>query len=128
MTFPNFIPVPTRITSGPLNYCIYCNATGVTLTDEHIIPKGLRGRYELLKACCVPCQKIVHVFETDLMKHAFHPVKRALGLRGSKTKTGAPIQIKLNNSSQRITSTCKSIPRLPAVANFPVWPTRLSFK
>jgi hypothetical protein len=104
------IPVVSRLTSGPLNYCIYCGATGVTLTDEHIVPEGMNGKYELLRACCVPCQKIIHVFETDLMKHAFQPIRRALGLRGSKTKKGAPIKLRLNKSERRITVPVSEFP------------------
>jgi hypothetical protein len=38
------------------------------------------------------------------MKHAFHPLRRALGLRGKKTKRGAPISVRLNGSIARFLS------------------------
>jgi hypothetical protein len=106
------VSVTTRLPVGPVNRCIYCGATDVELTDEHIIPEGMRGRLELLKASCVPCQRKINIVETDLMKHAFHPIRRALELRGNKTKRGAPISIRLNNSERRI-----SVP----VADFPIY-------
>ena len=65
------IPVPHRMTIGPVNRCIYCGATGVELTDEHIVPKGIGGRLELLQSSCVPCQRKIQPMEDELMNVPF---------------------------------------------------------
>lgn len=50
---------------GPANECIYCHRTApdVELTEEHIIPEGLRGRMVLLAASCGDCARETHAFE-----------------------------------------------------------------
>lgn len=36
----------------PANRCIYCDTTGVELSDEHVLPYSLGGSYVLPKASC----------------------------------------------------------------------------
>ncbi|WP_417935712.1 HNH endonuclease [Frigidibacter mobilis] len=37
--------------------CIYCDATDVELTDEHVVPYALGANAQvLLKSCCKTCQ------------------------------------------------------------------------
>ena len=49
-------------------YCIYCGATGVRLTDEHIIPFSLGGSHVLRKASCNSCSKITSKFEMKIAR------------------------------------------------------------
>jgi hypothetical protein len=79
---------PTEI---PLNRyigkCIYCGSEK-NLTDEHVVPYGLKGSWKLLKASCANCSKITSVFErfvlrsqfmlprADLKLPTYHPKKR----------------------------------------------------
>jgi hypothetical protein len=105
------IPVPHRMTIGPVNRCIYCGATGVELTDEHIVPKGIGGRLELLQSSCVPCQRKIQPVEDELMNVPFQPARRAHNLRG-QGKRGRPITIR-----HKATNEILSIP----VADFPVY-------
>ena len=54
-----------------LNYCIYCNASEVTLGDEHIIPAGLDGISTLPKASCRSCEKITSRFERTVLDKTY---------------------------------------------------------
>lgn len=48
------LPSHTEKIYQPVNVCIYCGGTGA-LSDEHIIPFGLGGRWVLPKASCAEC-------------------------------------------------------------------------
>lgn len=63
------------VVSGPARHlpspgkCIYCGATGVKLTDEHVIPYALGKDATILdKACCETCQKIIQRYEQEVLK------------------------------------------------------------
>src|SRR5271157_403593 len=57
---------PTRVKS--FGACIYCGATGVRLTDEHIVPLSLGGAHILEAASCDNCAKITTRFENDVAR------------------------------------------------------------
>jgi HNH endonuclease len=61
----------TRQVFPPVNRCIYCDASNVELTDEHIIPFSLGGIMELPKSSCKPCAKITHAFEYTCARQIF---------------------------------------------------------
>lgn len=49
--------------------CIYCNASGVKLTDEHVIPYALAANTLILdQSCCVPCQRLIQPYEQEVLK------------------------------------------------------------
>jgi HNH endonuclease len=106
------VHVRHRMTIGPVNRCIYCDATGVKLTDEHIVPKGIGGRLELLQSSCEPCQRKIQPVEDELMNFPFQPARRAHDLRGHQGRRGRPITIRHKTTNQPL-----SIP----VADFPVY-------
>jgi hypothetical protein len=105
------IQVPHRMTIGPVNRCIYCNATGVPLTDEHIVPKGIGGRLELLLYSCVRCQTKIQPVEDELMNFPFQAARRAHNLLG-QGKRDRPITLQHKSTGQKL-----EIP----VADFPVY-------
>lgn len=57
---------PTRIPSR--GACIYCGASGVRLTDEHVIPLSLGGSHILEGASCDDCADITTKFERDVAR------------------------------------------------------------
>jgi hypothetical protein len=57
---------PTRIPSR--GACIYCDASGVRLTDEHAIPLSLGGFHILEGASCDDCAAITTKFERDVAR------------------------------------------------------------
>lgn len=65
--------------------CIYCGSTA-RLTDEHIIPEGLRGTKILRSAACVTCHGITRDLE-DFVLRSFDAERARLNVRG-KTPRG----------------------------------------
>lgn len=59
--------------------CIYCGSAD-NLTDEHIVPRGLGGPWQLLSASCNECTKITSGFERDVVREFFILVRTKLGL------------------------------------------------
>jgi hypothetical protein len=57
---------PTRIPSK--GACIYCGATGVRLTDEHVLALALGGQHIIERASCDDCAKITSKFEGDVAR------------------------------------------------------------
>jgi hypothetical protein len=57
---------PTKIPSK--GACIYCGATSVRLTDEHVVPLSLGGQHILLAASCDSCADITKRFEQDVAR------------------------------------------------------------
>lgn len=58
---------PTRIPSK--GACIYCNRSGVRLTDEHILPLSLGGSHVIEKASCDDCARITSRFEGEVARN-----------------------------------------------------------
>jgi hypothetical protein len=58
----------------PANRCIYCGGAE-NLTDEHIIPSGLGGRWILPKASCRPCAVITGRFEGAVLRTMLGPLR-----------------------------------------------------
>lgn len=61
--------------------CIYCLSCDRKLSDEHIIPFGLNGRWILDKASCSRCSKITSAFETDVLGNIFYSTRASFGLK-----------------------------------------------
>lgn len=59
--------------------CVYCGATE-SLTDEHIVPRGLKGPWQLLKGSCQACNKITSAFEKHVLREQFILPRAALNL------------------------------------------------
>lgn len=60
--------------------CIYCGSTE-NLSDEHIVPYGLNGKFLLLKASCKSCRDTTSLFETDVQRQQFLLARSVLKLR-----------------------------------------------
>lgn len=50
--------------------CVYCGSTD-NLTDEHIVPYGLKGPWQLLKGSCRNCNQITSAFEKSVLREQF---------------------------------------------------------
>jgi hypothetical protein len=59
--------------------CVYCGSTD-SLTDEHIVPRGLKGPWQLLKGSCKACNQITSAFERSVLRKQFILPRAALGL------------------------------------------------
>jgi len=76
MTAPALI---SQSTSRYIGQCIYCKSTN-DLSDEHIVPHGLAGPWQLLSASCPKCCKITSAFERAVLRKYFIQVRTKLGL------------------------------------------------
>ena len=59
--------------------CIYCGSTE-NLTDEHIVPHGLSGKWQLLEGSCQDCAKITSRFEESVLRKQLILPRTALSL------------------------------------------------
>jgi hypothetical protein len=70
---------------GPVGRCIYCDARGVKLSKEHIIPDGLGGNLVLMKASCIPCAEITGTIEQQVLQMMMGRGRAALDIRSKKS-------------------------------------------
>jgi hypothetical protein len=52
----------SRVCPG-IGRCIYCDASGVALSDEHVIPFALNGNLVIEDASCEDCRKLTSANE-----------------------------------------------------------------
>ena len=74
--------------------CIYCRTKREPLRTEHIVPYGLNGPWELLRATCDKCAKITSRFEQDVLRNILLPVRSALQFP-TRRKRGRPSEFPL---------------------------------
>ena len=55
---------------GPISCCVYCGAIE-ELSNEHVVPLGLDGTIQLVKASCPECCKITGKFEGAVLRTMF---------------------------------------------------------
>ena len=72
----DYEPVPLMKHIGR---CVYCGSTD-NLTDEHVVPRGLKGPWQLLRGSCKVCNQITSAFERSVLKEQFKLPRAALGL------------------------------------------------
>jgi hypothetical protein len=60
--------------------CIYCGSID-DLTDEHIVPRGLNGPWQLLAGSCRVCNQVTSTFERSVLQEQFILPRVKLGLR-----------------------------------------------
>jgi hypothetical protein len=84
------IPRLSQVRSEPVGVCIYCGVDQFTpqggkLSEEHIIPFSINGRYVLPEASCRQCAKATGQFEGVLMRGSFRAIREYLQFQ-SRTK------------------------------------------
>ena len=75
-----------RIELGTIGKCIYCGREIEPLRTEHIVPYGLNGPWELLKATCGDCAKITSAFESSVLRDPLIVLRTALNLPTRRPK------------------------------------------
>jgi hypothetical protein len=101
--------------------CIYCDATGVPLSKEHIVPVALGGSDVLLDAVCRTCQpKINDGFESRLLRSSLLAFRSALGLP-TRNHARRPITMPVDVNRGGIWTTEElEVDGLPAQVSWPV--------
>lgn len=87
---------PTRLPSRKV--CIYCGASNVRLTDEHVVPLSLGGRHVLSGASCDACADITKKFEQAVARGLWGDARIGYDAP-SRRKRERPTHITLNDPS-----------------------------
>jgi hypothetical protein len=72
-----FVPPGDDAKVRKVGRCIYCGATGVSLSREHVIPYGLKTDWLLLEASCLCCSRVTAQFEGEVLRGMFGPFRTA---------------------------------------------------
>ena len=75
---------------APLGRCMYCLATGVRLTEEHLIPKAIGGRLTLRDAACEPCRARTGRLEQATLDRDFAIPKTLLAMKRKRARKPGP--------------------------------------
>jgi hypothetical protein len=101
--------------------CVYCGDTS-DLSDEHIIPLGLGGEWQLLKASCRRHRDLTSAFETQVLHRDLLALRTTLGLRTRRPRK-RPTQLPLTlHSLQGETHVTLPVTAHPGGAAFPTFP------
>ncbi len=78
-----------------IGHCIYCPAIS-GLSEEHVLPFGLGGRFVLKDASCAACAKITGALEQRLLRGQWWPYRKKLGIqtRSKGYPTYRPVKLK----------------------------------
>lgn len=68
----------------PIGKCIYCGATDVQLSREHIIPYSLGGNLVLPKASCPDHAKLTSLLEMEVARNTYGIYRAAQGIRSRR--------------------------------------------
>jgi hypothetical protein len=96
------LPSHPEKTYAAVNRCIYCG-TNEKLSDEHIIPFGLGGRWVLPKSSCVECAKKTSAFEHTCQRTMFGPLRMYYDLptrRRKERPKKLPLKVKLTPNAE----------------------------
>jgi hypothetical protein len=105
---------------APLACCMYCLATGVPRTEEHLIPQALGGRWTLHDAVCEPCRRFTGRLEQATLAREFLVPRTLLALKRRRARGAGPSRlppVALAGDAAPSTLTCETFPRgfsLPA--------------
>ncbi len=81
----NPLPAHPSKTYNPAGICIYCGSKE-DLSDEHIVPYALGGRWILPEASCAGCSSITSKFERICLRTILGPLRMYFGFRTRRKK------------------------------------------
>lgn len=96
------LPTHPKKTYAAVNCCIYCGTTE-ELSDEHIVPFGLGGRWVLPKSSCGDCAKKIGAFEGTCQRTMFGPLRMYFNLptrRRKERPKKLPLKVKLTPDAE----------------------------
>lgn len=107
---------------APLGRCLYCLASGVPLTEEHLIPRALGGRLTLREAVCEPCRRITGRLEQATLDREFVVPRTLLALKRRRARGNGPSRIPplvlVGESVEPVVLTADTFPRRFALPAF----------
>lgn len=99
---PFQLPPQLDRTYPPVSRCIYCGA-GEGLSDEHIIPFGIGGRWILPRASCANCARITGAFEGVCQRTILGPLRMYYDLPSRRRKQRPkklPLKVKVDPNDE----------------------------
>lgn len=116
----DFLPKPEPRTYAPFGKCVYCGSAK-DLSDEHIIPFGLGGRWVLPKASCDVCNVKTSRVERTCLRTMLGPLRLLYGLPSRRTdQRPEKLELKIKRTE---TSEWEYVPvaqdRFPFLITFP---------
>jgi hypothetical protein len=78
---------------APLRRCMYCLASGVPLSEEHLIPRSLGGRLTLRDAVCEPCRAYTGRLEQATLEREFTVPRTLLALKRRRARGNGPARL-----------------------------------
>lgn len=116
----SFLPIPKN--ARDVGVCIYCGATGDSLSTEHAVPYGLNGPWTLLRASCKRCADITHRFERDTLKGLFPAIRNILSMQSRHSRnrsTTLPLLVESNGIQTEIQVPTSEFPLYLLIPVFP---------
>jgi hypothetical protein len=96
------LPIHPKKIFAAVNSCIYCGDKKA-LSDEHIVPLGLGGRWVLPKSSCAECSEKTSAFERTCQRTMFGPLRMYYNLptrRRKKRPKKLPLKVKLTPDAE----------------------------
>lgn len=107
---------------APLGRCLYCLASGVPLTEEHLIPRALGGRSTLRDAVCEPCRRATGRLEQATLDREFIVPKTLLALKRRRARGTGPSRmppvVLVGAGIEPLVLTADTFPRAFALPSF----------
>lgn len=91
------LPAHDRRDYAPVLRCIYCGSSAA-LSNEHIFPYGLGGRWVIPNGSCHECARITSAFEGVVQRTMFGPLRMMLGMpsrRKRERPNKLPLKVRL---------------------------------
>jgi hypothetical protein len=79
--------------SAALTRCMYCLASGMPRTEEHLIPRALGGRATLRDAACERCRRITGRLEHATLERELLVPKTLLALKRRRARGKGPSRL-----------------------------------
>jgi hypothetical protein len=102
---------------APLRRCMYCLATGVPLSEEHLIPRALGGRLTLRDAVCESCRVFTGRLEQATLEREFAVPKTLLALKRQRARGNGPARLPP-------VALAPSVHDAPSILDEGTWPRR----
>ncbi|MDO8490368.1 MAG: hypothetical protein Q7S47_03050 [bacterium] len=95
----------TLLHNTKIGQCVYCFEVRCDLSDEHIVPFALNGRWILQKASCQICSKITSLIERNVCRELLAPTRAYFKFQTRRPKdrpTHFPLTIERSGKESRV--------------------------
>lgn len=109
---------------SPLGRCVYCGVTQALLgpknklSDEHIVPYGLGGRWILPQSSCEACAKNTGRFEGKVLRHTLWAARAQVGIKGRTTQGNYPLMCSTDGNDVIVDLPLAEHPTILLLCNF----------